>query len=268
MSITVSYSPEKLDFSGIYANTSGPDITSDTTDGLYTHINFAGGVHITNVPMDTAVTAHIIGDTSHFMVRDVTALEWVTEVADPRKLSHGHKGSQKQIKFLEPRGHSSDGVKPLAVKAGQDLLVRVAYTAPNEGTFTGKLIIQGDNWQPLEVGLSFFVVDVLTVFVATQLKIAQGNMATLPILVSSLAGPDVDVTYVLSAFQLDTGLSLLPLPQPIHLKAGERNKLASLTFQAAPLAPLGPNNVLLEQYDFQHKELLLPVNIVPPAGER
>ncbi|MFA5018252.1 MAG: hypothetical protein WC504_11950, partial [Methylobacter sp.] len=180
---------------------------------------------------------------------------------------HGHKGSQKQIKFLEPRGLSSDGVKPLAVKAGQEVLVRVAYTAPNEGTFAGTLIIQGDNWQPIEVGLSFFVVDVLTAFVATSLKIAQGNMATLPILVSSLAGPDVDVTYVLSAFQLDTGLSLLPLPEPIHLEAGERNKLASLTFQADPLAPLGPNNVLLEQYDFQHKELLLPVNIVPPAGE-
>jgi len=87
MSITVSYSPEKLDFSGVYANTSGPDIASDTTDGLYTHINFAGGVHITNVPADTTVTAHISGDTSYFMVRDVTALEWVTEVADPQKLS-------------------------------------------------------------------------------------------------------------------------------------------------------------------------------------
>lgn len=267
MSIIVSYSPEKLDFSGVYANTPGPNITSDTTDGLYTLINFAGGVHITNVPADTTVIAHIIGDTSHFMVRDVTVLEWVTEVADPRELLHGHKGPQKQIKLLEPRGHSSDGVKPLAVKAGQDVLVRVAYTAPNDGAFTGKLIIQGDNWQPIEVGLSFFVVDVLTTFPATPLNIAQGNMATLPILISSLAGPDVDVTYVLSTFQLDTGLSLLPLPEPIHLKAGKRNKPASLTFQADILAPLGSNNVFLEQYDFQHKELLLPVNIVPPTGD-
>lgn len=159
-------------------------------------------------------------------------------------------------------------MKPLSVKAGQDLLVRVAYTAPNEGTFTGKLIIQGDNWQPIEVGLSFFVVDVLTVFVVTSLNIAQGNMATLPILVSSLAGPDVDVTYVLSAFQLDTGLSLLPLSQPIHLKAGEKNKPASLIFQVDTLAPLGSTNVLLEQYDFQYKELLLAVNIVPSTCDR
>jgi hypothetical protein len=268
MSTNVSYSPEKLDFSGVYANSSGPDITSDTTDGLYTLINFAGGVHITNIPADTTVTAHIIGDTSHFMVRDVTALEWVSEVTDSRELSHGHKSPPKKIKLLEPRGLSSDGVKPLAVKAGQEVLVRVAYTAPDEGTCAGTLIIQGDNWQPIEVGLSFFVVDVLTTFAATSLEIAQGGTATLPILVSSLAGPDVDVTYVLSVFQFDTGLSLLPLPEPIHLKAGEKNKPASLTFQADTLAPLGSNNVLLEQYDFQHKELLLPVNIVPSTRDR
>lgn len=104
MSIAVSYSPEKLDFSGVYANTSGPDITSDTTDGLYTLINFAGGVHITDVPMDTTVTAHIIGDTSHFMVRDVTVLEWVTEGADPQKLSHEHKGPKNKSNFLNREG--------------------------------------------------------------------------------------------------------------------------------------------------------------------
>ena len=150
----------------------------------------------------------------------------------------------------------SDGVTPLAIKAGQSLLVRVQYAAlSTEGTFTATLVNQGDAWAPINEPLSLFLAEVRTTAPTDPVEIVQGQQSVVPITIHSLYGPDEDVSYEMSRTQLDTGLSLQPNLTHLGAKA---NATASLTLVAAADAPLGPNDVAIDQLAFGRHGFLSP----------
>ena len=260
MTTPVDFTPPSLDFGGVFPG-SGPDISVDpniATVAPWT-ISFNGGILIANAPADANVTASITNGTSTFEVRDVIVLEYRMEDIDPIELPPGFKGHPKQ-KVLEPIAQS-DGIVPLAVKKGQTVLVRVYYMTPTiESTFTGTLAIQGDTWDTVQVPLSLFPVQVITT-TSDTLNIAQGHQANLPLVVTSVMGPETDVSYVMTGTQFETGLTLLP--NGFHLNQKE-TKSFSLVFKADSNAPLGSNYIALYQRAFQQRGLFIKANIVHP----
>ena len=249
-----------LNFGPVAPGTFGPDITA-TPPGF----SSAGGFESRNVPSGANVVASIVGDTLHFQLRDVCVLDWVWETVGSGELPPGHKGPPPRIKVLEIVDQS-DGVTPLAIQAGQSLLVRVQYAAlSTEGTFTATLVIQGDAWAPISEPLSLFLAEVRTSAPTDPVEIVQGQQSVVPITIHSLYGPDEDVSYEMSRTQLDTGLSLQPNLTHVGAKA---NATASLTLVAAVDAPLGPNDVAIDQLAFGRHGFFVPVDILPPQPPR
>jgi hypothetical protein len=261
MTTPVDFSPTGLGFGGVLPGAIGPDITTFGGDLP----SSAGGIKIAEAPIDANLTVSIIGDTSHFHIRDVFIMEWVEEVVRPdpgERPPHGHgdllPSQLPKTKVLEVVSQT-DGSSPVAVKKGHLVLVRVEYTALNvEGAFTGTLVIQGDTWDPVRVPLSLFLADVRT-SVSDTINIAQGYQASLPLTVTSVMGPGIDVTYEMSRTQLHTGLTLLP--NKIHLNPKE-TKTFSLMFQADSSAPLGVNDVAVDQLAFGRQGFFIKANIV------
>ena len=151
----LSYSPQSLDFGGVPRYSCGPDITLDPSLPP-TAVSFAGGIKTAEVPVAGNVTAAITDNSFHFQVRDVLALAWVLEDVDPGELPPGHHGRPPKVKVLESVAQS-DGVRPLAVAAGQIIFVRVEYAAHfSEGTWKGTLEIKSNSWDTISVPLSLF----------------------------------------------------------------------------------------------------------------
>ena len=262
MATAVAVSSQSIDFGVVGLGTTGPDISVDPSFGP-PRISFNGGVQINSAPTDAIVTARIIGDSAHLMVRDITILEWVMEEVDRGELPPGFKGKPPKVRVLEQAGQSA-GPGPLAVKKGQLVLVRVRYQAPTSpGAVTATLIIQGDTWAPIAVPLALSAQQlpkVTTEFISTPLVIWQGQQAAVPIAVHLDIGPAIDAHFEMSVLQLHTGLTLLP--NSFHLEAGKTTN-GILTFQAAPDAPLGENTVFVDQHAPTPAGLLLPVQITP-----
>jgi hypothetical protein len=263
MSTPVTYSPLRLDFGGVVPATVGPDIS--TFDGSLP--SFRGGVEFASIPVGATVTVAVSGDTARFAVRDVFVLEWVLDYPDPGgdgpPPGHGGPPTHRPppVRMLEISSQS-DGSQPIRVEAGQVLLVRVKYTSlDRDGFFEGSLSITGDTWDPVEVPLTFFLTDISTLPLET-LNIAQGNKASLPCLVRSRAGPPTHVSYRMSVTQLHNGLTMTPY-DVIDLRAGESRPI-SIEFQAAVDAPLGPNDVAIDQITYFPHGLFIQVNIVRP----
>jgi hypothetical protein len=259
MATPVNVIPAALDFGDVVRGSFGPDTTPISVDLP----SFAGGVQIREAPIDANLTVSITGDTAHFRIRDVFIMEWVMQPIDPGELPPGHRGPLPKVKALNVVGQT-DGSSVVAVKKGQFVLVRVEYAALLiENTFTATLVIQGDTWDTVLVPLSLFLAEVIT-SASDSLNIAQGNQANLPIFLASVMGPGTDVTYEMSGAQLHTGLTLLP--NGFHLNSKEA-KSFFLTFQADRYAPLGLNDVFLEQLAFAPREksaLSIKVNIRHP----
>jgi len=259
----VQYSPDNIAFGGVAPGSLGPDISVDPSFGPPA-VSFNGGVRITAVPIDAAVTARMEGDAAHFSVRDIIVMESVLEDVDPTELPPGHHGPPPKVKVLEVVAQS-DGTTPLQVTKGQYVLVRVKYAALSaDGVFSGRLVIDGDTWETISVPVSLFLAQVATTVGASDLTITQGGQADLAIAIHSLAGPAVDVSYEMSRTQLHTGLTLPP--NVFHLKAKE-NLATHLTFQADPAAPLGFNDVAIDELAFGRHGLFVRVKVVaqPPA---
>lgn len=260
MPTPVQFKPTEIAFGGVTPGSFGPDISVDPSMGPPA-INFNGGVQIPAVPVDALLTARVEGDTAHFSLRDIIVMEWVLEPVDPSELP-GHHGPLPKVRVLE-QVSQSDGTRPLAVNKGQVVLVRVKYSAlSDEGVFTGRLIIQADTWETISVPISLFLANVATSITSGVLTIAQGGVADLSIAIHSLAGPAVDVSYEMSRTQSDTGLTLLP--NEFHLAAKE-NKPARLTFQAATQAPLGLQDVAIDQLAFGRRGFFFQANVVQRA---
>lgn len=262
----VTFSPASMKLGAVRPGTTGPDISVDPSFGPPA-ISFNGGVEIKTVPANAQVTAHVVGDPFHFGVRDIILMEWTLEEVDPGELPPGHKGPPPKVKVLEVVGQS-DGTTPLAVTAGQYVLVRAQYTTSffDAGTLSATLVIEGDTWAPIEVPLTLFLAQISTIFTSPPLVIVPGQSASTPILIQSLAGPSINVSYTNSRTQLHSGLSVAP--NSFQLNPGDSIN-QQLTFQADPDAPLGENTLALDQWDFMRMGLLLPVNIVPaplPSG--
>jgi hypothetical protein len=254
--VAVSYTPQNLNFGGV-APGSGPDISVDPSSGPPA-ISFAGGVSITEVPANAVVTTTITGDTAHVRIRDVTVLEWMLEPVDGGELPPGHHGPPPKVRVLEIV-NQTDGSAPVTVTAGQFLLVRVEYDAPQaDGSFTGTLVIQGSTWQPIQVPLSCFVALVQTQFDNTPVILPRGTTQHLIMTVNVLFGPPTNVTWQQSPIQQSSGITILPAPPFAATRAPTD---ASLGLQVAIDAPLGDNSLLLNQFAWSRTGFAVPVTV-------
>jgi hypothetical protein len=259
MAVSVDFTPDHLDFGAISPGSSGPDITVDPTFGP-PRVNFAGAVQIKNVPANANVTARF-EQTSNFKVRDIIAMEWVWEEVDPGELPPGHHGPLPKVRVLEVAAQS-DGQSPLAVLKGQYVLVRAEYLAPADGsTFTGTLVITGDTWNVITVPVSFFLSGISSTVRNTPIELAQGTPTTITLDVKVVAGPESDVRYEMSPTQLHAGVSITGQNQ-IH--ATGTSSPYSLTFRTALDAPLGDNNLAINQFFLNKRTaFFIPITVKP-----
>src|SRR5215471_13888804 len=260
MGLTVVFSPNVINFGAVHPGESGPDISVFSPE----FTSFAGGVQLKSSPTDTRVTAAVLAGSPVFKVRDVIALEEQTVPVDCSELPHGCGGHRPPTTTELVRVAESDGSTPLGIKRGQTLLVRVVYTAPSgDASSTGTLSIKGEGWDPVEIPLSLSTAQVKTDF-PVSLSIVQGQVATVPITVRSIAGPDTAVTYEISRTQLHTGLKIVPSDIFVH---SHEVRPAFLTFQADGDAPLGFNAVAIDQVAFGRIGTFVQVNILaaPPV---
>ena len=242
----------ELNFGGVAFGASGPDITP-----VSELPSFSGGVEIQSAPSDAMLSVSISGNTDHFFIRDVYILEWTWVEVDPGELPPGHYGPLPKVKQLEV-ANFSDGITPVAVQQGQFVLVRIAYAAGYVGgTFTATLTIQGDTWETVTIPLSLFIADVKTV-ASSILNIAQGAKASLPFIIQSVAGPEVDVHFEMSPTQLDTGLILTPNNFTLF---PQQTETVLLEFTADTNAPVGYEEVALDQYAFRRMGFFFTANI-------
>jgi hypothetical protein len=242
-----------FNFGGVPFGSSGPDITP-----INELPSFNGGYEITDAPADATLSANISGDTDHFFVRDIYVMEWTWRFVDPGDLPPGFHGPRPKERVLEVVGFS-DGTAPVAVKQHQYVLVRVFYEAGFvAGTFNATITIQGDTWETITVPLSLFIADV-NVNPSSILNIPQGGKAALPFAIQSIAGPAVDGHFEMSPTQLDTGLTLAP--NNFILQPGETQTVL-LEFTADRNAPLGSEQVALDQYAFRRKGFFFTANIL------
>jgi len=226
MPTSVQFDPHSLNFGGVPPGSQGPNITLDPSFPIDA-LSSAGGIGI-KAPVAANVTATVIGDTSHFSVRDVFVRHFVMRDVDPNELPHGHHGPLPKERVLEIVSNG-DGSLPLRVEAGQFLLIRVQYAAlAKAGSFAGTLVIQGDTWNTIRIPLSLFLGEVTTTISTALLTIVQGRQAELPITLKSVVGPETDVRYELSTLKLHTGISLTPAT--FHVKQGK--SLAALGIES------------------------------------
>jgi hypothetical protein len=249
-----------IGFGGVVPGSGGPDISVDPSFGP-PGISFAGGVTIKSAPSTTTVRADIADNVANaFAVRDLFVLDWQLEDVDPGELPPGHHGRPPKVRVLEVQ-ETVPGTGSISVKEGQMLLVRVQYTAPvGDVAATATLNIRGDGWPVQQVALSLFTAEVVTTLGLPSLTLFQGQIARLPLLVKSLAGPPVDVRYEASPLQRSTGVSIPT--STVHLDRGGFTT-TPLALVAAPDAPLGENTLFVNQFAFQRKGLVIPVRIEP-----
>ncbi len=259
MSIPVIYAPQTLDFGGVRLGSFGPDISEAIPFSDLP--NFEGSIEIKEAPVDANVITYISGDTERFSIRDVYVLEWELEPVDTGELPPGFHGPVPKVRQLEVVT-KSDGTGALFVAAGQVLLVRIAYAAQNvDGSYGATLVIQGDTWDTVEVPLSLFISDIATTFDASPVQIVQGQQVTVPMIVTSIAGPAADPSYEASVLLVDTGISITPTI--VHVEP-QQSIAASLTLTADVTAPLGANTIFVDQLCFNHRRgMFLMVNVLP-----
>lgn len=260
MPVNATINRTNIDFAGVIPGTSGPDITpvSDLP-------SFNGGLEIPSAPSDTMLSVTLKGNTDHFAVRDIYIMEWTSEIWHPDDNGEGPppghggppKGPPPRVRVLQVVNFS-DGKTPVAVKQNQYVLVRIAYTAGFiNGTFNATLTIQGDTWETITIPLSLFLADVKTLPSAI-LNIAQGQKAKLPFIIQSIAGPATDVRFEMSPTQLHNGLTLTP--NNFSLQPAE-TKTVLLEFTADTNAPIGSEEVALNQFAFRMKGFFFTANI-------
>lgn len=239
-------------FGGVPLGSFGPDITP-----VWDLPSFNGGIEIKEASADGLMSVSITGDTDHFFVRDIYIMEWIWRPVDPGELPPGHRGPLPKERVLEVVNFS-EGTRPIEVTQGQFVLVRTSYAAGFVGgTFNATVIIQADTWDTITVSLSLFIADVKT-NPSSILNIAQGQKATLPFDIQSIAGRAVDVHFEMSPTQLHTGLTLTP--NNFSLLPTEE-KTILLEFTADTNAPIGSEEVALDQYAFRRMGFFFTANI-------
>jgi hypothetical protein len=241
-----------LNFGGLPFDSFGPDITP-----IGELPSFNGGIEIKDAPEDGLMSVTIEGDTDHFFIRDIYVMEWVMEPVDPGELPPGFHGPLPKVKVLEVVNFS-DGKTPVQVMQHQYVLIRTSYASgETPGTFNAIVTIEADNWETIVVPLSLFIADVNTQ-PSGFLNIPQGGRASLPFMIQSTAGPSVDVHFEMSPTQLDNGLTLAG--NNFSLFSGE-TKTVLLEFTANTNAPIGTEQVALDQWAFRRRGFFFTANI-------
>ena len=138
MATRVDYNPANLNFGAVVPEFNVPDISVDPSFGPPA-ISFSGALRIPNVPVSTNVTAAIKSGAPNFKVRDLIAMDSVSEEARPGRIASRPSRATTKVRVLEVSAQS-DGLTSFAVTAGQYLLVRIEYLAPDASdNFAGVL---------------------------------------------------------------------------------------------------------------------------------
>ena len=255
MGVPVTLTRSSLNFGAVAPNSSGPAVPPvGDVSGL------GVGALISNAPVDAEVKISLDNPTPHFSIASFDVFEWVWERVDPGELPPGHHGPLPKVKVLELVQHS-DGSDTLAVSAGQVVSVIVQYHAPDgEGDFHGNLLINGSTWDTPPVPLSFFIAGVVTRIVTpTPVILMRGQRGVKVLLeVQVLAGPDTPVTYQQSVTQLSTGVTIAT----VQTQATRTPTRVVLSLDVDDSAPLGVNDLAIDQIDWRPRGFFLPISIV------
>jgi len=263
MATGVDFTPTSLNFGAVAPGSSGPDVSVDPSLGPPA-ISFSGSIRVKNVPVAANVTAAVKSGAPVFKIRDVIALEWVMEEVDPGELPPGHHGRPPKVRVLEVAAQS-DGLTPLAVSAGQYLVVRIEYLAPSEGSnFTGALTVTGDTWEPIEVPLSLYLSGLSTKVAQKSVELMQGATNDLAIEIRTIAGPSSTVRFEISPTQLHSGVSIAG---PNEFLATDVAQDIVLRLRAAIDAPVGDNTLAINQFfNNSRSGFFVPITIKPFLG--
>jgi hypothetical protein len=223
-------------------------------------------ITIPQVPSDAPVTAVITNDTSGGLF-GVTRLEAFD-------VDYGARG---RIRDLTKTGESG-GVNPLEVSAGQLLKVSIRFRLPDPPPLTfsfSALLTIGGRTSPfpgtshwfVRVPLIAGIGQIATALLEGSITLQQGTSHDLPILITSMAGPDTFVRYALAQTPGADGITLTH-PQ-VSVPAGTTVP-SHLHFEADIAASVGEHTVNLFEYAFgdQQADLLdhtVIINVTPTS---
>lgn len=255
MGVPVTLNRSSLNFGAVAPSSSGPAVPPiGDVSGL------GVGALISKAPVDAVVSVTLDAPTPHFSIVSFDVFEWVWERLDGGELPPGHHGPPPKVRVLELAEHS-DGFDTLSVTANQAVSVIVQYHAPDgEGDFHGNLLINGSTWDTPPVPLSFFIAGVVTRIVTpTPVILMRGQRGAKVLLeVQVVAGPDTPVTYQQSVTQLSSGVRIASVmtqetrtPSPVVLSLDVDDN-----------APLGLNDLAIDQIDWKPRGFFLPITIV------
>lgn len=262
MGTQVAYSPSNIDFGAVAPGSSG------TLLGPVSDVPLQIGVVVDPVPVKAAVTARIIGDSTHFAVNSVYVYELQRVPIPSWELGPGvHRppGSKPATQGEYVLVAQSDGVTPISVSPGQILIVIPEYDVLNaQGLVQADMEIDGDTWDTITVPLSFLVAQIVTT--VTPQNIARESRGSVNIKVRSVAGPTTEVVYSLHLGPESIGFSMGPVTVPVP--AGGVVP-ASLDIAVSSNVSLGLQYLIVYYSAFGGEQvglLYLPITITAAVG--
>ncbi|MBD1847397.1 hypothetical protein H6F89_29140 [Cyanobacteria bacterium FACHB-63] len=156
-------------------------------------------------PSAAKVTVTILDDPTHFRITAVESYDIVRRRLTPEELQDLPRDMRERarkvlVEDLVPI-NSSDGVVPLAVEAGQKVIITVEYAAKNltaQDEYSARLLITTDTWKPVAIPITMLVAHVETTLPTAQITLLQGDSPVpVPFTVQSVSGPDTTVLYTI-----------------------------------------------------------------------
>src|SRR5262249_20128638 len=150
------------------------------------------------------------------------------------------RGSPPVLEFAG----SVDGPGPISVTAGEAVLPTIRFTAPffaPQDMFSATAVIGAPTWsKAVEIPVSAAIAGVRVAAGAPDISITQGGRAVAHLSVSSLGGPDTQISFFMVAapqgIVLDPGTQAFPLPRGSSISV-------DLTFTARADASLGSHDL-------------------------
>jgi hypothetical protein len=156
---------------------------------------------------------------------------------DPSELGPGHRGGgpvRSWSSVLTPDTRT-DGAGPVSVPGGE--LVQIDLVDVAAQTQAAATLTITTSWGTVQAPVTVFVGQVKASIDNTNLSVPQGRSVDLPVTVTSLGGPDTDVSF--SAGDPVPGIDLTN--PGVHVPGGQTVH-ANLHFQVSRDAPVGPHD--------------------------
>lgn len=133
---------------------------------------------------------------STFRADGLSSFRVETDTVDTSELGHS-KGVRPPIVATWVPDQHVDGVGPLTVDAGEEVVINVVVRAGADGPSAGELDVSF-NGVTVAVPITMFVADVTPSLGASAVTVTQGQTIAVPVAVRSNAGPDTDTSYAVT----------------------------------------------------------------------